>query len=407
MANQCKSCGVELKENAKFCSKCGTKVETDVCAKCNAPLKAGANFCPKCGTKVNVQANDVSPGKGEEQKTMPSTQVKQKKVEVSPEDIARAEELAEKGSKLIDKEKYDEAIKVLNESISLNPDNYSAFFWRGLAYESVEEYDKAINDYTETIRLEPSEKVTYSSRGRAYLSNEEYEMAISDFTEYIASDHTDAYAYNLRGNAYYNSGDFSSAIKDYNRAIKLKPKEKTFKENLQNAEEALKNDNNEEEETEEDDEVDAEEEENDEDGLFKCENCDAVITIESDSIEHNSTYVCPNCNEEVEVSFWGTCEKCNKKVGFRHYSTGKQLLNLGLSFLEGYMADENKAKEMKKNFFGRVFSKVVDAAEYGECPFCKREYLMCPECEKSVRWPLNTDDDAVITCSCGTKMKHP
>ena len=319
----CKSCGAELKENAKFCSKCGTKVEPDVCAKCNAPLKDGANFCPKCGTKVNVQANDVSPIKKEKQKTMPSTQVKQKKVEVSPDDIDRSQELADKGSELFDKKKYDEAINLLNKSITLNPDNCFALFIRARAYEEVEEYDRAISDYTEVLRLDTdtSDKTVYFARGDIYLIKEEYEKAISDFNEYIASDNTDAdvfysrarayehieeydraisdytevlrldpsyklayghrgdvyrekkefekaisdyneyitsdntdaAAFNQRGNSYFDLGDYSSAIEDYNRAIKLEPKNKTFKENLQIAEENLQNEDNDDVEDEDED----------------------------------------------------------------------------------------------------------------------------------------------------------
>jgi len=247
----CKNCGVELKENAKFCSKCGTKVEPDVCTKCNAPLKAGANFCPKCGTKVNVQANDVSPIKKEEQKTMPSTQVKQKKVEVSPEDIKRSDELTLEGSGFWNENKFDKAILILNKSISLNPENADAFYWRGLTYFSIEEYDRAISDYSEAIRLDQSQEVFYDARrdaylarGEVYFAKEEYEKAISDLNEFIAGDNTDADVYNNRGNAYFNLSDYSSAIEDYKKAIKLKPKEKLFKNNLQIAEEALQNEGN-------------------------------------------------------------------------------------------------------------------------------------------------------------------
>jgi len=398
----CKSCGAELKENVKFCPQCGAKIEPDVCPKCNTPLKSGANFCPQCGTKINVQANNISPVKN-----VPSTQEQNKKVEVRPEDIVNSEELVAKGCKLYEKSKFDDAIKVFNESIGLNPGNYLAFFWRGCAYESVEEYDRAISDFSEAIKLEPSDKDSYFCRGRTFLGKEEYENAIPDFSEFISSNHTNADAYNFRGVAYYYSGDYSSAIKDYKRAISLEPKNKTFQENLQNAEEILQNADN--GDTEEDIE-DGEENINEEvveSGLIKCNNCNTKITIDTDSFEMDATYVCPNCNEEIEVSFWGFCEKCNSFVGF-HHSIGKTLFGIGKALLEGYLADEEGTSIIKKEFLGRMFSKVVDAKEWGECPFCGREYLMCPECEKSVRWPLNSDNNKVVECdSCGTKMKHP
>lgn len=51
----CKNCGNELKENALFCGKCGTKVEKPkkrFCFKCGNELKENASFCGRCGTKV-------------------------------------------------------------------------------------------------------------------------------------------------------------------------------------------------------------------------------------------------------------------------------------------------------------------------------------------------------------------
>lgn len=52
----CPSCNTPLKPGAKFCAKCGTKIEqpkaADTCAKCGELLKPGAKFCAKCGAKV-------------------------------------------------------------------------------------------------------------------------------------------------------------------------------------------------------------------------------------------------------------------------------------------------------------------------------------------------------------------
>ncbi|HPY85854.1 MAG TPA: zinc ribbon domain-containing protein [Ruminococcus sp.] len=67
----CKGCGASVDKNAKFCAKCGTKVEIEVpaetvaeeaetaeapaekkvCSNCGAELAEGAKFCEKCGTE--------------------------------------------------------------------------------------------------------------------------------------------------------------------------------------------------------------------------------------------------------------------------------------------------------------------------------------------------------------------
>lgn len=63
---KCPKCNAELREGAKFCTKCGEKIvqqceqkteQQPVCVKCGAPLKTGAKFCTKCGAKVQAAAS--------------------------------------------------------------------------------------------------------------------------------------------------------------------------------------------------------------------------------------------------------------------------------------------------------------------------------------------------------------
>ena len=51
----CPKCGAANLANAKFCTECGTKMDTSAqtvpCVKCGAALPAGSKFCNECGTK--------------------------------------------------------------------------------------------------------------------------------------------------------------------------------------------------------------------------------------------------------------------------------------------------------------------------------------------------------------------
>ena len=52
----CPNCHCLLPETAKFCIKCGTKIEPQgpaFCMECGSSLRPGAKFCPKCGAKIN------------------------------------------------------------------------------------------------------------------------------------------------------------------------------------------------------------------------------------------------------------------------------------------------------------------------------------------------------------------
>lgn len=61
----CPKCNAKLKEGARFCTSCGTKVQeqtkeaqepANVCPNCSSPLKPNARFCTKCGTKLTESA---------------------------------------------------------------------------------------------------------------------------------------------------------------------------------------------------------------------------------------------------------------------------------------------------------------------------------------------------------------
>lgn len=65
---ECPKCKNQLNDNAKFCGKCGTKIEQaapqpaaeNACVKCGNPLKPGAKFCGKCGTQQPASASAVA-----------------------------------------------------------------------------------------------------------------------------------------------------------------------------------------------------------------------------------------------------------------------------------------------------------------------------------------------------------
>ncbi|MDE7031470.1 MAG: zinc ribbon domain-containing protein, partial [Lachnospiraceae bacterium] len=67
---KCPKCQTEINSNAKFCTKCGCNLASEMakvmrppapsrepaCAKCGAPLKPGARFCTKCGEAAAAAA---------------------------------------------------------------------------------------------------------------------------------------------------------------------------------------------------------------------------------------------------------------------------------------------------------------------------------------------------------------
>lgn len=56
MSKRCINCGKELKDSAKYCGKCGSKVEDEIkelkCRNCGYEIREDAKFCTNCGVPV-------------------------------------------------------------------------------------------------------------------------------------------------------------------------------------------------------------------------------------------------------------------------------------------------------------------------------------------------------------------
>ena len=54
----CPNCNGEVKDTAKFCKHCGTKIEQkQICSQCGAELDFGSTFCEECGAKTGLNNN--------------------------------------------------------------------------------------------------------------------------------------------------------------------------------------------------------------------------------------------------------------------------------------------------------------------------------------------------------------
>ena len=56
---KCPNCNNDVKDEMKFCPKCGSKVpQVRICPDCGAEVKEGMEFCSKCGKHINVQISN-------------------------------------------------------------------------------------------------------------------------------------------------------------------------------------------------------------------------------------------------------------------------------------------------------------------------------------------------------------
>lgn len=146
----------------------------------------------------------------------------------------------EEGTRAAYNRKNEEAIKLYNEAIELNPNNAVAYNWRGnicnavaLSKSFIEKNDyaaqnyrrQALSDLNKAIQLKPEYSEAYGNRGFVHYMAKDYSEAINDFDRAIElnPNHVQNYIYRA---LYWRqiAKDNSRALADYNRALEIDPK---------------------------------------------------------------------------------------------------------------------------------------------------------------------------------------
>jgi tetratricopeptide (TPR) repeat protein len=115
------------------------------------------------------------------------------------------------------------AVADLTEAIRINPEDGIAWYWRGVAYQTLMQVDTAMADYSRSLQLSPDLSLAYSARGGLWKDKGDLPRAINDLDRAIALDPNAVDAYCMRGDAMYSQGDFDKALKDFDAVVQVAP----------------------------------------------------------------------------------------------------------------------------------------------------------------------------------------
>jgi tetratricopeptide (TPR) repeat protein len=99
--------------------------------------------------------------------------------------------------------------------------NHISLFQKGLTEYENGNIDNAIRLFDKIIELNPSLSDAYTKRGDARLSFHQFKEAIQDYTQAIKLDSSSIYSYTERALLYEILGDKKKAYKDYQSAAKI------------------------------------------------------------------------------------------------------------------------------------------------------------------------------------------
>ncbi|NCR64715.1 MAG: tetratricopeptide repeat protein [Microcystis aeruginosa LG11-05] len=128
----------------------------------------------------------------------------------------------EKWGVLSELKRYDEGLAAINQAINLAP-RAAWYVNRGSLYSDLQKYDLALSDYNKAIDINPNDANAYVNRGVLYKDLQKYELALSDYNKAIDINPNLAEAYNNRGNLYYNQQKYELALSDFSKAIDINP----------------------------------------------------------------------------------------------------------------------------------------------------------------------------------------
>ena len=129
--------------------------------------------------------------------------------------------LAIRGMIHFEKDRYEKALKDLNQSISLNPGNPVSFNNRAIVLNATGRYQEALINLDQAIKMNPNYAAAHENRGLVLVSMGMYKPAIESFDRSIELRKDNPWAYINRGSAKSNAGDYGGAKADFLQALSM------------------------------------------------------------------------------------------------------------------------------------------------------------------------------------------
>ncbi len=122
---------------------------------------------------------------------------------------------------LLNLQKYEEAILLYEKAIKIDPNQYSAWYNKGLALSSLRQYEQAIYSFNKAIEIDFNQYWSWYLRGNALLNLNSNEAAIISYNKAIEIDKNQYRLWYEKGVALSNLNRYEQAMISFDKAIAI------------------------------------------------------------------------------------------------------------------------------------------------------------------------------------------
>jgi tetratricopeptide (TPR) repeat protein len=116
----------------------------------------------------------------------------------------------------------EEGIKAINQWITLNPENTTAWLYKAFA-EAERNPEESLNAFNKLIELQPDEATNWIGKGQMLYALKRYSEALEAFNKYTSIDTTRTDVWGMKASTLSQLGRYEEAISIINEALRNNP----------------------------------------------------------------------------------------------------------------------------------------------------------------------------------------
>jgi len=145
------------------------------------------------------------------------------RVDVSQENILRANEASQQGDVAFSRKDFYAALIKYLESVRLNPNNEYVYNRLGICYSQLKYYTEAGNAFVRSIQLNPKYPFSYNNLGSVYFAQNNLKKAEKYFRKALSVKNDEASFHMNMGSLHLEKKRYEKAMEEWRKGLALDP----------------------------------------------------------------------------------------------------------------------------------------------------------------------------------------